>query len=777
MQKRSLFIFILIFCNIQNLFSQNEITAFVTSKDYKPLDYFHALLLKPNDSTMLVGGAFIDGKLLLKCNFSENCILKISSIGYEDRTITISPKTKTYLDTIQLKSLELSEVDISAKRPVFDNKNGKIILNVQSTSLADAGNTIDVLNRAPGIQIDANDNISIIGKGSPVIFIDGKEVHSNDELKMLQSNDIVDIKIDRNPSARYSASTTSVIRIKTIKKKSEEINMQVFCNSFIARHFNNSTGIRLNKRTGKFRTFLSYYFDHTNKEKPYTEYENTYFFEDTTRKSSIKDMNLKAETHNVFLGNSYDFNSKNQISFQYNFVKRSFFDFSVFTKQKIKKRKSLQDKTMDADKKEDSYLHNFNITYKSEIDSVRNFIVMADFISKTINGNDNIFEKNLTRNYGYDIFINNENSYEVYNLKSEYNFILWKKFNANIGFKFSQVDNNGDVSQSLNSSLSYRNKNKTRDQISSGFITISKKIDEIYLDLGLRGEYTKRNLSENNENILDSTYFNLFPSASVNYKISDKTDITINYAKKISRPSFSSLNPSISYLDTFSYSQGNPNLKPIIKDQVSLSLNLFNSFSFSLEYQHLKNAIIQTLIKDTQDANINKFTYLNIDKSENLFVYMSYNYSGNKYSAYLSGGIDFPFVDVPYLDEIKKNRQESWNFKFYNDFSISKNISLYCGINYNSKSFDLITEFSSNYNLYSGIVLKFLDRKLSLHIKANDILNTNEWNWHDRYGYIESGQESDRDNSGIMINITYNFNNFRNLFRKNSGSRKEQNRL
>lgn len=80
--------------------------------------------------------------------------------------------------------------------------------------MKDAGNAMDVLKQLPLINIK-NDIVNIFGKGEALIYIDNKELHSNEDLLKLSSKNIKKIDIITTPGVQYSASVGAVIKITT----------------------------------------------------------------------------------------------------------------------------------------------------------------------------------------------------------------------------------------------------------------------------------------------------------------------------------------------------------------------------------------------------------------------------------------------------------------------------------------------------------------------------------------------------------------------------------
>lgn len=115
---------------------------------------------------------------------------------------------------------------MKAKRNPLKVDKGKFMLSVSNSFLKEQNTTLDVLSFLPGV-ISSNDQISVIGKGSPLILINNREMHSYTELEMLTPNQIKSVSIDTNPSAKYGSKYQSVVHIKTTAALTESVAAQV----------------------------------------------------------------------------------------------------------------------------------------------------------------------------------------------------------------------------------------------------------------------------------------------------------------------------------------------------------------------------------------------------------------------------------------------------------------------------------------------------------------------------------------------------------------------
>jgi outer membrane receptor protein involved in Fe transport len=106
-------------------------------------------------------------------------------------------------------------------------------------------------------------------------------------------------------------------------------------------------------------------------------------------------------------------------------------------------------------------------------------------------------------------------------------------------------------------------------------------------------------ITSNNYN--NKKYNNLFPSATLNYEISDKSSLSVSYSKRISRPRGRFLNPFSTYSSNINVFQGNPDLDPSLTDAIDLGyLTKWDKLTFSTSaYVNVTNDAFQFIRKES----------------------------------------------------------------------------------------------------------------------------------------------------------------------------------
>ncbi|MBQ9417833.1 MAG: TonB-dependent receptor [Bacteroidales bacterium] len=187
----------------------------------EPIAYANIALLRAADS-LFVRGTTSDpqGRFSLKAD-SVAAVIRISAVGYETLFIPVGqPQADTSLGAIHLKegAMMLEAVEVSAAKPMYAVDGEKKLYNVSEDPSVQAGTAQDALQNAPGVQIDAEGNITLNGQGVSV-WINDRPSHMGGEalrqyIKQLPASAISTIEVMKHPSAKYG-SGGPVINIKT----------------------------------------------------------------------------------------------------------------------------------------------------------------------------------------------------------------------------------------------------------------------------------------------------------------------------------------------------------------------------------------------------------------------------------------------------------------------------------------------------------------------------------------------------------------------------------
>lgn len=189
----------------------------ILTEEKQPIEFANIALLS-EDSTFIQGTCSrSDGSFELLPPTPGNYLLQVSSIGYK-ALCQPCPTGSTHNWILQTDAVLLAETVITAARPVFRLKGGKLETSVRQTLLASLNDANDVLKHIPGLR-SSDEGYTVFGKGTPVIYIDNRLLQDNSELQRLSAADIEKVELITNPGAEYDATVKAVVRIRTVRNK------------------------------------------------------------------------------------------------------------------------------------------------------------------------------------------------------------------------------------------------------------------------------------------------------------------------------------------------------------------------------------------------------------------------------------------------------------------------------------------------------------------------------------------------------------------------------
>ena len=118
----------------------------------------------------------------------------------------------------------LSEVSVSAARPLVEQKDDRLIYNVEEDQAAKSESASDILRKTPYVNVDGDGAIQVNGQSNFKVLLDGRETalfsqNVKEALKAFPGATISRIEVITSPSAKYDAEGVGgIINIITKKK-------------------------------------------------------------------------------------------------------------------------------------------------------------------------------------------------------------------------------------------------------------------------------------------------------------------------------------------------------------------------------------------------------------------------------------------------------------------------------------------------------------------------------------------------------------------------------
>ncbi|HBW81016.1 MAG TPA: hypothetical protein DEF78_13595 [Sphingobacterium sp.] len=147
---------------------------------------------------MQAGSYYVEAKMVGYTTNKSN-VFNISKSDHKVPAILLNTDTR-----------KLQEVAVEGKRPMVESKPGKLVLNVENSPLAAGNNALDIVQRAPGVSLDNNNNLQLMGQSGVSVTIDGRQTYMSGEqlvnfLKSTDGNQIKSVEVITTRAAKDDA--------------------------------------------------------------------------------------------------------------------------------------------------------------------------------------------------------------------------------------------------------------------------------------------------------------------------------------------------------------------------------------------------------------------------------------------------------------------------------------------------------------------------------------------------------------------------------------------
>jgi hypothetical protein len=751
--------------------AQQSITGRITDTKNVPVTYA-ILTLKSTTDSMIIKNEVTDslGHYTLSADSFNNTILVVNAMGFGEQKKVIIEAGKPYDFILAEQNNQLNEVVISGTKPLIERKIDRTIFNVSQSISAIGGDALDAIKKAPGVSV-SNDAIALIGKGSVNILIDGKLLQlSGDDLvnylKSISADNINRIEIITTPPAQYDAAGNSgLINVVLKKDKRDGMNgtvragyQQASLGTIIA-----GAGLNYHKNKISLNAGLNYNYGAVKPVENSVAYFPTQTFES-------KD--LREDKRNFIqssVGIDYELHKGGILGIQY-IGMQARPDMLEQSTTLVKNGNNLVDSTLstNANGKRKYLSNSINLNYAWDIDST----------GKKLSANVNRmwYSADQDRHYVSQNYTDsdvptapaNDNkamgSQTITITTAQIDVTHPTKFFAlSYGGKLSFIDNNSNNSfLALHNDVyqkddSLSNQFNYEEKVQALYFSASKEIGKWSFQAGLRGEFTQTKgqsvrINQTNTN----NYFQLFPTAYIQYSINVNNVFNINYSKRIERPGYSSLDPFRWYVTPYMYAEGNPFLQPSFNHNFELSYTFKQRYSFTAYYQRNVHAFGQANRLDTV-SNIQIF------RSDNLGTANSYGFTANAtinptpwWEMQVGLGGYYSRFTSTYYDGVERGYgRPSFSVDNNNSFTLNKAKTFFAEVSfdYSSPSQSQYYEAHANGSVNAGFKLLLLDKQLTLALSANDILATDRYRAQNIYNQTTIDNYYDKRN--LRLTMTY----------------------
>ena len=765
-----------------------RIAGKVIDGNSKTLESATITLLHAKDSLVAkISVANKEGNFVFEQVVEGTYMVSITAVGHTKGFSEVfeinSSNSNITLKTIELVPLakNLAGVTVAAKRPLIEQKIDRTIVNVEAAVTNVGTSALEVLEKSPGISVDKDGNISLKGKQGVQVYIDGRPTFLSgtdlaNYLRNLNSSQLDQIEIMTNPPAKYDAAgNAGIINIKTKKTKQVGYSGSLSSTWSQGRYPKVSESFNFNYRKNKLNLFTNIGYSNRKNwqdldiQRKFIEHATKEIKSHFDQESRIRE---GGKSYNAKVGFDY-FAGKNTTL---GAVFTGYYNPGKFSNQSdvfiSDATNVLLSNTLARTSNERKW-KNFssNVNFRQVLDTAGQELT-ADFDYLTYRSTNN---QDLVNAY-YNTFGQPTDKADtllgslpqdisIYTGRIDYAKPLKKgaKFEAGLKTSFVETDNNA-IYDSLNYGVRVRDIGRSnhfvyQENVNAAYVNYSRPFSKKWFgQFGLRLENTnaKGNQVTTGQRF-DRHYTQIFPTAYLQFKPSDKNSFVLNYGRRISRPDYEDLNPFILFLDKYTFEQGNPNLQPQFAHNIEFTHSFKGFLNTTLNYTRTTDIINEVLEQNT-DRNETYVKKDNIAKQRQYGISISANkqvtkwWSGNLWSNFYNN----LFEGNVNGDDVKVSAT-TFQGNISNQFKFAKTWNAELSGYFNSGGVDGVFRIRSFGMVNMGISKTVFKGKGTFRLSGRDVFRTQKIKGDIKYSNIDASFQQRRDSRQVALGFTYRF--------------------
>ncbi|MBW6477787.1 MAG: TonB-dependent receptor [Bacteroidales bacterium] len=797
---------LLFFISFFPLTAQNIITGVVKDADNQSaLEFSQIALMERQDSTLVTGATSdLEGRFRIETRREGDFLLRVSFIGFEELWMPVTIESgRNNLGKIYLVSgaHQLSEVQVTAAAALFRSEADRRIFNVENMTVAEGGTAIQLLETLPSVQVDEEGNLSLRGSGNILIYINGRPTNlSSDDtesiLEQYPANAIKEVELITNPSARYEAEGVGgIINIILKEQRLQGFNGQVNLSSGTGNKY--TGGINLNLRQGDWNFFTNYSYQY----REMWEINNSYRENFVPGLTPVLDQDYYTENwnqgHLLRFGTEYFINPNSSLRAYTNINARS------RDRERIYNIRSMSP-SMDLDSmyirllEEDQNRINYEAgaDYGWQNDNGRRFRASAtyawdnqdrieyfdqtyydsnmqpiddrhadQFYERPLSGSMLVLQADFEENIG-------ENMRLETGLRSEMRF---DDRSQNFGQFNSQTENYQDI---VLNGIPVSNAFTYERNIHAAYVSFTDNRGALSYQIGLRGEYTDteawqdyglrsgflddENFQPVRDTVTTDSYFRLFPSVFLNYRISDNQDIQASYSRRIRRPGTGNMMPFLNAQDFFNLRLGNPYLQPASTNNFEINyIRAWENYMVTggVFHRYTTDAHSRLFVLFNQGSMV---TWSNANTTNatgvELINYFTWN---DNFDATLTANYFYSQVSSEVEGRSFSNESYSWTLSLMGNKNFPGIFSTQVSANYWGPRVIPQGMIRSVFSMNIGLRRNVFNNQGTVSLNVSDVFNTRRFSLETNGNDFLQEREFYRESRVLTLSFTWRFRDYR----------------
>lgn len=742
-----------------------QVTGKILNQEHEPLIGSTVQLTHSKQETFIKGSTTdTQGNFTLTVP-QGNYLLTISYVGYTNYTTYVEVKGNVNLPLIILNedSKLMNEVVITA-RTVTYNTNG-YVAEISKNAFYKNKDMSNILRLTPGTSITSR-GIEAYGSNISKVYLNGRELklHGDPLINYLQTIEGKNVKemevvIASGVEDDAASAGQAILKITTINPETGGMlsiggtaglrtNTQLYGGNI-------NMQWKINKHWGMYLNGGS-----MNTQRTEGTRSETHFYDTSEQRINELEYKTKLDNHRGTLGLTYDLDANNLFSIEGNYI------FTHSNNNQWNETQHWENNqyhptakgTVDGERK----LNNLNLSflYLHKFNKNNELTFKVESFNSQVDENEGQDYQYTTSNQAHNRLNKEDN--QLYTLKADYTHkIPFVKGKFSTGIKAHWLTNDNYTNYAAfcdgeqNQTGSYDDKYKYSENIYALYGKYSLTWEKFSFNAGLRIEHSilSPESATNPERNEENQYTDLFPEIGISYTLNKEKGhhTSLTYNKGIRRPSIGSLNPLVRRINEYSYSMGNPSLKPYYIHDLSWTTHLFHKYILRMFYTHSKDCAIN--IGENKDGIIYSTSY-NGGKQSYFRTYVSIPVQISK-NARLSFSGGYYYTNVSYKED--KRDYSDWSVGFTGMFTLPADIDVMLDFHYSPPSKSL---YGKTYNRpYSNLHINksFLKGKLTASLMFGDLfdqIGSRRSEYH--YNTYWQKTQGSKNNYGGVLNIRYN---------------------
>ena len=768
-----------VMCLVAMASTAQGISGRVIDEQSRPMPFANVVLLNRTDSVFIVGAVTKDdGTFTIETENQDDGehqssgLLKVSSVGYITRYIDARQGNVGDIQ-MQPDTQMLGEVVVKGHVPQFQMGNEGLVTNVENTLLSQLGTASDVLKHVPGI-IAKDDQYEVFGKGTPIIYINGRRMRNNRELEQLKSTDIKNIELITNPGAKYDATVGAIVKIQTVRKAGDGFSIDTWGRWKQSRKDKEAVSLDMNYRKNGLDIFTSLW---ASKGNHLQQSELTQEVQTDTLWQQRNDMrtDIVSRDYSIETGFNYMLNEHHSFGAKYEYTFPTNEDETTTLTSDVTANGEFYDKWENLTQKQTkgNAKHKLNAYYIGKVGKLDidwNF----DYLHSGYDEQSRIEE---TCQIQDNRLIDAENRVRNNMFASKLS-MTYPLLGGSLGFgaEYINTDRQDDYANPQNFVTS--SYSTLKEQSISPYVEYSKMLPKIgMLRAGLRYEHVKFDYYES-DNLVEEqsrSYGNLYPSLSFATRLG-KVQAQIAYSAKTTRPTYRQLSNDVFYVNRYSMQRGNPLLDNSIIHNISLQ-GMWKFLQFSISYSDERGRIIHWT-EQIDNSSTTLVTYKNIRSLKWIVPFVTVAPTVGIWHPQLSVGMRKQWLTMQTTAGDITLGKPMLIVQASNTFAFNKTLTGEVDFRYQGPGHyqNIYLDYHQTV-LNVSLVKTFFHDRLSIKLAGEDLLDRSRDGNRVYNQQVQLYQGNYYDRRRFVVTLRYKFNTTRSKYKGTGAGNEEKNRL